>query len=227
MTTHKRLECAHCCDDYYFQASGWGAPEFNDSKYCPTCKEAIVTALNAIPKKYKYVWVATNDFTFKEACDIVAEDERILAEKQVLVRRVVLPLFKISTGETSVEHHFERNGVKYSLSCSQLPFSLEVICLYVKLLRCGLPSVTLNLLMVRHRCLLNWWKKTITAYNNCKPKFAQLRISYLCAIFKAVVVGWIILLLLTNCANYRLCSKRYFKSEPEKYNLRKKIKQKT
>jgi len=136
MTTHIHKECNNCLTDYSFQGSGWGAPEFNDSTYCPECKEAICTALKTIPKKFKYVWVDTKDFTFKEACDCIDEDEKKLKAKEdadidrrqkcpkcdlispfvgLKMRRVFMPLFNMDTMESSIVNHFIRNGEEYSL----------------------------------------------------------------------------------------------------------------
>lgn len=71
--------CKHCGMEYTFQASGEGCfDNYNDRDYCPTCKKAIVDALNKEPKKfvgrYKEIPLDNNLLsTFKE---IKEEDEK-------------------------------------------------------------------------------------------------------------------------------------------------------
>lgn len=52
MTTHRYRRCSNCQDVYTYQASGHGAPKYNNPDYCPTCQEVIVNALRTIPQKF-------------------------------------------------------------------------------------------------------------------------------------------------------------------------------
>jgi hypothetical protein len=46
--------CKHCGKEYHYQASGEGCHDrTNNRDYCPECMEAILEALDKIPKKYE------------------------------------------------------------------------------------------------------------------------------------------------------------------------------
>lgn len=99
--------CAHCKARYTYQASGWGSGEFNDSTYCPKCKEAIVVALRAIEPVAEVDWRPTDDVTAQTLVDIENERWEITkAEGKIPCRRVLSPLFDMN--DPSNTHH---NGI--------------------------------------------------------------------------------------------------------------------
>lgn len=60
------FECKHCGTEYNHQYSGsydaTDTPkEYRDDKYCPRCKEAIVSVLKTIPVKFEYQPVKINE----------------------------------------------------------------------------------------------------------------------------------------------------------------------
>ncbi len=60
------VRCQHCGIQYHYQASGFGAGEFNHAEYCPKCWEAALTAMRKMPVKREKVWVKTNEITLAE-----------------------------------------------------------------------------------------------------------------------------------------------------------------
>lgn len=99
--------CRNCHARYTYQASGWGAIEFNDADYCPKCKEAIVVALRAVPPVCEHKWIPTNDVSVKTLVDI--EDEHLKRARQsgaIFARRTMVGLFDL---EDPSNHH--RNGI--------------------------------------------------------------------------------------------------------------------
>lgn len=59
--------CKHCGKTYNYQASGEGCfNKFNDKDYCPTCKKAIIDALNNIPIRYVEKWKLISDVNYEE-----------------------------------------------------------------------------------------------------------------------------------------------------------------
>lgn len=59
-------DCKHCGTEYEYQFSGsWDAidvpREYRDREYCPECMQAVVGALKAIPRKFAYKDVETDE----------------------------------------------------------------------------------------------------------------------------------------------------------------------
>lgn len=103
----RQHRCCNCKARYTYQASGWGAIEFNDADYCPKCKKGIVVALRAIPPVCEHKWIPTNDVLVKTLVDIENEQwKAIKVAGGIPVRRVQSPLFNL---EDPSNHH--RNGI--------------------------------------------------------------------------------------------------------------------
>lgn len=66
MTSHRRKRCLGCGIKYSYQASGHGAPKYNDATYCQSCREIVVTALKTIPTKFKKDLVVTTEVTLEQ-----------------------------------------------------------------------------------------------------------------------------------------------------------------
>lgn len=62
--------CRYCGIQYHYQASGFGAGEFNHAEYCPECWEAATKAMRRIPVKREKVWVKTTEITLAELKEI-------------------------------------------------------------------------------------------------------------------------------------------------------------
>lgn len=54
MTVLRSRRCAHCGDQYTYQASGEGCGnKLNDGTWCSDCKHAVLQALAAVPRRYE------------------------------------------------------------------------------------------------------------------------------------------------------------------------------
>lgn len=76
MTSHVRKFCVDCGTPYYFQASGWGAPDNNDSMWCPECATLINNVRNNIVRKYDWRWVSSEEYTLDELKIIEEENQK-------------------------------------------------------------------------------------------------------------------------------------------------------
>lgn len=114
--------CSHCGIEYRWQASGnfWSLntpKEYNDSKYCPSCRKAIVDALSAIPVLFcnKNVGIqdayefdpqlksVTPDYIFELVKKRKAENAvRAASNLFPIMERVFANLYNTETNETSV-----------------------------------------------------------------------------------------------------------------------------
>ena len=96
MTTHRTVRCEHCSDVYEFQSSGWGAPTFNDSEYCPTCKKAIDKALEKVPRKFDIEWVDDPTISLESVLKAEADQKAEYEAKNGVLpyfKAVLMPLF--------------------------------------------------------------------------------------------------------------------------------------
>ena len=99
MTTHKLRRCWHCSTPYAYQASGGGADEHNDSRYCPDCMKLVKNALKVVPVKFVKRWVPTTDYT-KEQIE-QAQNKRVETPGASPVRRITMGLVHIEDGVPS------------------------------------------------------------------------------------------------------------------------------
>jgi len=114
MTTHRQRRCCHCGTRYSWQGSGGGCQEpLNDARYCPDCKQAIITALSGIPLKFYKVWVDTDEVTLDQLREwegSAREENRQQYKSgdpiRYAIRSVYAPLFDLENPENT--HH---NGV--------------------------------------------------------------------------------------------------------------------
>jgi len=84
MTTHQYKRCSYCGERYSYQSSGSGCHDPNNSeKWCPKCAviagEALLSAFEDVPRKYKRVIVDTDEATVKE---LVAHREAMMAKRK-------------------------------------------------------------------------------------------------------------------------------------------------
>lgn len=86
---------------YWYQASGPGCDEnYNDSRFCPDCKQVVSKALSAIPLKVDHVWVPTKEVDLPTLR--TWEAERLKRQREsggLIFHRVSFPLFNVETGE--------------------------------------------------------------------------------------------------------------------------------
>lgn len=114
--------CAHCQIVYLFQASGnyWSldTPEkYNDMKYCPDCKKAIMDALEKVPKKFTDELVITDDFTLDELLEIEKKRYKDHADKGLpCVRRCFVGLIDMEKGEYQQNGEVKTNDKTYQYS---------------------------------------------------------------------------------------------------------------
>lgn len=91
-------ECTHCGIEYRWQASGSNTPgPYNDHEYCEECKEALVKALAAIPKKFAYKSIKTDEVSLDTILNWekeIIEEHRIKMEKADLDGIVMFPLIR-------------------------------------------------------------------------------------------------------------------------------------
>ena len=108
------LECKHCGVEYDYQFSGSydaiDTPrEYQDEKYCPECKKAIVDALNKIPVKFTYKDVETDEVDLQTLLrwekETYEEHEQKIKNREMLLplaRRVLVGLRNLKTGEHDI-----------------------------------------------------------------------------------------------------------------------------
>lgn len=95
--------CTHCNDVYLCLLSGHSPrTTHSDGRFCPACLEVVNRALSEVPRKFERDLVPT------EAVDLATLldwEREAAAEREarggLQVRRVSMPLFNLSTGETS------------------------------------------------------------------------------------------------------------------------------
>lgn len=118
MTSHAGKRCRHCQVRYYYQASGWGAPEYNHPDWCPDCYKVVVEALREVPPRVEKVFVPTDEVTAFELETL--ENERWEATKaagKLPVRRVAAPLFDMVDPSNTQQCGITRkDGVTYRWS---------------------------------------------------------------------------------------------------------------
>lgn len=111
-------ECKHCCVEYHFQWSGSydaiDVPrEYQDEKYCPECKKAIVEALAKITKKFSYKDVQTDEVDLETLLrwekehieDYKKTQEEAAKEGKVMFpmsKRILAGLANLETGERDI-----------------------------------------------------------------------------------------------------------------------------
>ena len=111
-------ECKHCGTEYNYQLSGsynaTGIPrEYQDDRYCPECKQAIVEALKKIPKKYAWKDVPTDEVDLdtllrwekEHVQDYEKKKEEAEKEGKVIfpmMKRVLVGLANLKTGERDI-----------------------------------------------------------------------------------------------------------------------------
>jgi len=109
---HYMKRCKHCNTVYTWQASGEGCfHELNDETYCPDCKKAINETLKSIPKKFKKIWVETDEVTY----DYLKAERAKQDEKNggLCMRRVYVSLFNMKTGASEKNDAFDVDGKQY------------------------------------------------------------------------------------------------------------------
>jgi phage FluMu protein Com len=109
---HYTKRCKHCNTVYSWQASGEGCfHELNDEKYCPDCKRVINEALKLVPKKFKKIWVETNEVTY----DYLKAERAKQDEKNggLCMRRVYVSLFNIKNGTREINDAFDVDDKQY------------------------------------------------------------------------------------------------------------------
>lgn len=124
MTSHRYHRCEHCRAVYIYQSSGhpegplsdegW---DLNDGTHCPDCRETVIRALSAIPRRFQRVWEPTTEVTL----EALLEAERVVEEKakdheaegKLVVRRVAFPLFNLENGSTSKQAYVRLNRNLY------------------------------------------------------------------------------------------------------------------
>lgn len=109
---HYMKRCRHCNTIYAWQASGDGCfRELNDEDYCPDCKKVIVEALKSVPKKFKKIWVETDEVTY----DYLKAERAKQDEKNggLCMRRVYVSLFNTEKGTREVNDAFDVDDKQY------------------------------------------------------------------------------------------------------------------
>lgn len=89
--------CVHCRTRYTYQASGLGAPKYNDDRYCHSCKEHIVEAPKEVPIRFRCVHIPQDTVTIDMFLRWEAEREREHREEMergLADGRVMLPLIR-------------------------------------------------------------------------------------------------------------------------------------
>jgi len=109
---HYTKRCKHCNTVYAWQASGEGCfHELNDETYCPDCKKVINEALKLVPKKFKKIWVETDEVTY----DYLKAERAKQDEKNggLCMRRVYVSLFNIKKGTSEINDAFDVDDKQY------------------------------------------------------------------------------------------------------------------
>jgi rubredoxin len=104
--------CRHCNTVYAWQASGNGCfHELNDETYCPDCKAVINKALKLVPKKFKKIWVETDEVTY----DYLKAERAKQDEKNggLCARRVYVSLFNFEKGTREINDAFDVDDKQY------------------------------------------------------------------------------------------------------------------
>ena len=117
--THYTRRCKHCGITYGWQGSGEGCfSPINDRWYCPECKEAIIKALEKIPRKIEHRFVACEDFTFEEVKELKGLDDERKEERrkagELVIERVFAGLFDLENENNYyIQFHFFKNDKEY------------------------------------------------------------------------------------------------------------------
>jgi phage FluMu protein Com len=97
---HYTKRCRHCNTVYAFQASGEGCfHKLNDETYCPDCMKVINEALKLVSKKFKKIWVETEEEKHKNGFP--------------LMRRVYVSLFNLKKGTREINDAFDVDDKQY------------------------------------------------------------------------------------------------------------------
>jgi rubredoxin len=118
--------CRHCNTVYAWQASGNGCfHELNDERYCPDCKNVISEALNLVPKKFKKIWVETNEVTYDYLkAERVKQDEK---NGGLCIRRVYASLYNVEKGTHEVNDAFDVDDKQYCVQYwSDTPDAIKI-----------------------------------------------------------------------------------------------------
>lgn len=105
MTSFRGRRCDHCRAHYTFQASGPGCGDrLNDEQHCPTCREAILKALSAIPVRYECRYIPLGELEpFSDVTQQQVEEWEIewkQAKRSKMVGRRIWPgMINLRTNE--------------------------------------------------------------------------------------------------------------------------------
>lgn len=93
MTTTRTKRCVHCNIMYSYHPSTYGfVAKYNDKRYCPECFKVIISALKAVPMKFKKKFISTTDYTREE---IIGVQDIKISWNLSLTKRVLMPLYDL------------------------------------------------------------------------------------------------------------------------------------
>lgn len=109
------IRCKHCNIKYQFQYSGQyqlnSPKKFQDDKYCPICKSAIVDALSRVPKKFERVMIETDEVDINTLLDW--RDNRLNSNTTGILpvsERVFSTLYNVETGRSKTIYEIYGEG---------------------------------------------------------------------------------------------------------------------
>ena len=115
--------CSHCGITYLYQASGDGClNELNDKDYCPTCKKAIIDALNTIPVKYIEKWKLVSNIDYN--------DLELLKENNENKFKISKLVGLNNSNNNCVEQFFKDNKLYQVEWNTSNPSIKEIYCMY-------------------------------------------------------------------------------------------------
>jgi len=113
--------CSNCLDVYLQQVTG---PEMDrtSNEYCEVCHNTIKKALEKIPKKFKSVWIKTDELSADELLEI--QDKQIAKDKEKHPDRIIfgyrlagIPLFDMNDYKNYNECYLiKHNNKNYKVS---------------------------------------------------------------------------------------------------------------